>query len=149
MSHHEARGNGMFRRRRPEAAEMDITPMVDVTVLLLIFTMVGSHVTSGRPVDLPVAEGGVGVATDKGVPVIVRQDDNPVGAAEPRVELDNGRMAGVEELKRYVRERADAGKKEFLIRAERRVPTGLVQQVARAVQEVPGTRFFVAIEEAR
>ncbi len=94
MSHQDARGEGMFRRRRPEAAEMDITPMVDVTVLLLIFTMVGSHVTSGRPVDLPVAEGGVGVATDKAVPIIVRQDDNPVGGAEPRVELENGPDGG-------------------------------------------------------
>jgi biopolymer transport protein ExbD len=146
---HEERGSGMFRRRRPEAAEMDITPMVDVTVLLLIFTMVGSHITSGKPVDLPVAEGGVGVATDKSVPVILRQDDNLVGAVEPRVELENGRVAGLEELKRHVRERADAGKKDFLIRAERRVPTGLVQQVARAVQETPGARFFVAIEESR
>lgn len=138
----------LTRRRAPEA-ELDFTSMIDVTFLLLIFFMVGAKMETTKPVDLPVASAGQGIEVSKATPFILRQDTNQVLDREPIVELENGLPASLAEVRQIVRTRADEGRREFIIRAERRVPNGLVQALARAVQETEGTRFYVAVEEGK
>ncbi|HVA48390.1 MAG TPA: biopolymer transporter ExbD [Pirellulales bacterium] len=48
-------------RRRPEEAEMDMTPMIDVTFQLLIFFMLTNHLANPAPTLLPEAVHGRGV----------------------------------------------------------------------------------------
>lgn len=48
-------------RRRPEEAEMDMTPMIDVTFQLLIFFMLTNHLANPAPTLVPEAEHGRGV----------------------------------------------------------------------------------------
>lgn len=48
-------------RRRPEEAEMDMTPMIDVTFQLLIFFMLTNHLANAAPTLVPEAAHGRGV----------------------------------------------------------------------------------------
>ena len=48
-------------RKRGEEAELDITPMIDVTFLLLIFFMVTSTMQGKPDLDVPPVKHGVGV----------------------------------------------------------------------------------------
>ena len=51
----------LLRRRRGESVDMDITPMIDIVFLLLIFFLVASIPDMQVEADLPPARHGVGV----------------------------------------------------------------------------------------
>jgi biopolymer transport protein ExbD len=138
-----------LQRRRPGEAELDFTSMIDVTFLLLIFFMVGAKMETTKPVDLPISTSGQGIEVSRATAFVLRQEDNQVVDREPVVELENGLPSTLAEVRQIVRTRVDEGRREFIIRAERRVPNGLVQALARAVQETEGVKFFVAVEEQK
>ena len=48
-------------RRRHDEAEMDMTPMIDVTFQLLIFFMLTNHLANPAPIDVPEAVYGRGI----------------------------------------------------------------------------------------
>ena len=59
MSMGGASGGGRGRRRAPVMAEINVTPMVDVMLVLLIIFMVAAPLmTSTIDIDLPIASGG-------------------------------------------------------------------------------------------
>jgi biopolymer transport protein TolR len=60
------------RRRRGSDGEMDITPMIDIVFLLLIYFIVASRPETNAAVDLPRARFGEPVAGTKAVVLIVR-----------------------------------------------------------------------------
>ena len=61
----------MPRRRSREDAEMDITPMIDITFLLLIFFLVAAKMDSATDVSLPPARHGTSVATQSAIIITV------------------------------------------------------------------------------
>ena len=139
----------LIKKRKLPEADLDITPMIDVTFLLPIFFMVGAKMETARPVDLPLATAGQGVETSAATALILRQDDNGAAGGEPVVEFETGDTGSLDAVRRLVKTRCDEGRREFIIRAERRVATGQVQALARAVQETEGTRFYIAVEEVQ
>jgi len=61
--------------RRPlEEAEMDITPMIDITFLLLIFFIVAAKIEPAAGVSLPNADYGVAVAPQNCVIITIKAD---------------------------------------------------------------------------
>ena len=72
----EARDVPLVRRARTDDAEMDITPMIDVTFLLLIFFLVCSSPDQQNSVDLPKARYGTGV--DKKNSVVITVSDEGI-----------------------------------------------------------------------
>ncbi len=63
------------RRRKVEEAEMDITPMIDITFLLLIFFLVASKMDADVGVDLPTARYGTAVSARNSVILTVAPGD--------------------------------------------------------------------------
>ena len=64
----------MFRRRRRDEAGVDLTPLIDVVFLLIIFFLVSSHLAKQEgqlELPLPEAESGSQL-TDDGSPRAVR-----------------------------------------------------------------------------
>ena len=59
------------RRRKLDAGDLDITPMIDVTFLLLIFFMVTSTMKPPATADVPPARYGVGTESDEAVTITV------------------------------------------------------------------------------
>ena len=71
------------RRNRDDDCEMDITPMIDITFLLLIFFLVAARLDEDTPVELPPARHGTAVAVKSSVIITLAEGDgenaDPVG----------------------------------------------------------------------
>ena len=127
-----------LRPRQPSTdGELDITPMIDITFLLLIFFLVSSKLNAEQAVDLPKARHGSVVVGKESVILIMRRgtgDQAEVlrsdGAPFARdLEQQN------EEIALYVQQGLDAGKKHVIIRAEGSVRHGEVGRVSGAISE--------------
>jgi biopolymer transport protein ExbD len=131
------------RKKLPDG-ELDITPMIDVTFLLLIFFMVASNMQGNKRLDLPAARHGVGVEAGGATKIEVLLEQ---GAASPRIRLEDGSFTDVAGVKQHVEQRVRDGRRQVIIKAERRVPHGFVQQVTRAVNEIEGVQFFIGVDD--
>ena len=134
-----------IRTRRREEMEMDITPMIDITFLLLIFFIVASRMDIDTSVRLPSAYTGTAVSTRNSVVITVARQPN--GAARvykgdgmvTETQIDETERAlQANEIVNYVQ----AGLLEnvtatsVLIKAERGVKHREVSHVAQAVGAV-------------
>lgn len=65
-----------FRRQRPEEGGINLTPLIDVVFLLLIFFMVSTTFTKETHIklDLPQAQGEAGAETRENIEVVVGAD---------------------------------------------------------------------------
>src|SRR5690606_13839590 len=71
----EARGRGRRRSRKRPLSEINVTPLVDVMLVLLIIFMISAPLlTVGVPLELPKTEASAVETTDK--PVTVSIDQN-------------------------------------------------------------------------
>lgn len=141
--------------RRPvrDTAEMDITPMIDITFLLLIFFLVASIPDPQKAVDLPPARHGAAVNPETSVILTVAEGGGPRGTA---VYLGDGKVGtplpddpGVQEalITRAVSDGFAQGRPTVLIKAEKGVKHREVSRVARAAARVRGIRLHLAVLE--
>jgi biopolymer transport protein ExbD len=146
------------RSRRLGDAEMDITPMIDIVFLLLIFFLVASKMDDAASVALPPARHGIAVADDNSVVVLVRKR----GGDEVEVARRNGE-AFSRDLREQESEIADyvaAGMRgsapfgrpmqHIILKAERDVKEGDVARVAEAIGKATEQQLLhYAVLEAR
>ena len=79
-------GGGRRRRRAPVMAEINVTPMVDVMLVLLIIFMVAAPLmTSTIDIDLPIASGGKSLASN--APPLTLSVKRTNGACNSNIEL--------------------------------------------------------------
>ncbi len=140
------------RRRFYEEPELDITSMIDMTFLLLIFFLVTSVPDVQKALDLPPARHGVGV--DHRATLVVTIADGGMG--EPAIYLADGRfgapLGGTHEaqesaLRDAVQQAVVTGKTGVLIKAERGVAYRHVARVAAAASQVSGVKVNLAVME--
>ncbi|MBN72361.1 MAG: hypothetical protein CME32_24155 [Gimesia sp.] len=141
-------------KKRPASGggdDLDITPMIDVTFLLLIFFMVTSTMQATQDSDVPIARHGVGVDTRSSTIVLVHNDGNGLNGQSVVEIKESGGATEVtlDELTARVRERVQGGVMDVIIKADRNVPHGFVQEVTRAVTDVDGVKFYIGIEEKK
>ncbi len=122
--------------------------MIDVVFLLLIFFMVTSTMKQETELQVPPAKHGEGVSTDTAVVItIVTKDDNP------EIYLSDGPTgspAQLSEVAAYVQAgmNADKAVKTVIIKADRELPSGYVEEVARAANEAEGVeKFYVGVQD--
>lgn len=117
--------------------ELDITPMIDITFLLLIFFLVSSKMTAEQAVDLPKARHGGVVAGKESVIIIVKRGSGE--QADVQKADGSAFSADIEqqnaEIAEYVQQGLDAGKKHVIIRAEGSVRHGEIGRVSQAISE--------------
>ena len=133
------------RRGIPEA-DLDITPMIDVTFLLLIFFMVSSTMQSEKDVDVPVADHGVGVETrSSGIITVYASDPEPV------IEIESvGMNLTLDDVETQVEEWVtDNEDIEVIIKAERDVPSGFVSRVLKAVTKTESVNFSIGVQDRK
>ncbi len=131
--------------------EWDITPMIDIVFLLLIFFLVSSKMTAEQAVDLPKARHGGVVAGKESVIIVLRRGSGDVadvrrGDGTPfSLDLDQQNS----EIADYVQQGIDAGKKHVIIRAEGSVRHGEVGRVSGAISESleEGAAINIAVME--
>ena len=123
--------------RKREEGDLDITPMIDITFLLLIFFLVSSKMDQDAAVDLPPAKNGMGVVNNQSVMLILRKGQdrralisNGGGREFP---LSSGLESQEDEITKYVQDELGAGDKfSIIIKAEKEVSHGEVSRVTKA-----------------
>lgn len=134
------------RKKKPSIAEadLDITPMIDVTFLLLIFFMVTSTMQGTPDRDIPVAKSGSALSPSGMLELIVAAPQTDGGPAE--LILD-GKPSTLEEIKAQVVLEAAQGDVEIMILAERRVPSGFIGDVETMLGEVENVKYHFGVQE--
>jgi biopolymer transport protein ExbD len=149
----EDAGAVMMPRPIQATADLDITPMIDITFLLLIFFIVASTTDVQSSVELPPARYGDGVSDRTSVVLTIAE---PEGAAKARVYLDDGMQgtplpddpaAQKDMIAQYVREGFNSGKETVLVKAGRGVRHREVSRVVAAAGEVEGVDMHLAVLE--
>jgi biopolymer transport protein ExbD len=132
-----------------EDAEMDITPMIDITFLLLIFFLVAAKMDSQKAVGLPDARSGGAVLADKAVTIIIV----PSGADAVLVSNgDGGQFSSdleqqEEEIATYVEEQLDSGKQFVLLKAGKGIRHKEVSRVAQAIGKADVPSLYLAVKQ--
>ena len=159
---HDA-GEPLLRNRskpRDKDFEMDITPMIDITFLLLIFFLVCSTNDADTAIDLPKARYGKGVGERNSVMITISKETAldeegnehaPVYLADGKIEQDRlpdayDRQA--EMIRAAVqRGKQDEAKENVLIKADRDVAHREVARVIKAASKVEGMQMHLAVLE--
>ncbi len=122
---------GIGKKRKVEAAELDITPMIDVTFLLLIFFMVTSTMQATPDKDIPPSKSGINAVVDGIVDVTIRASTSTEGD----IELDD-RAVSLEQLRAGLMQKSAGGKFKVVLYVERDVKSGTVGEVEGVIGEV-------------
>jgi biopolymer transport protein TolR len=154
------------RHRAVETGEMDITPMIDITFLLLIFFLVAARLQQNISAELPMARYGEGVSTKAAVILTVTRgsgDNDQVykgDSIKPDSLIEAGDLAQQEALIAAYVEAGYAGrppatnpKEHVIIKAGHDVRSREVARVARAAAraDIGATqemKLYVAVREA-
>jgi len=132
------------RKRFGDEADLDITPMIDVTFLLLIFFMVTSTMQSSPAIELPVAKHGTGVSRNENVIVSVVDEDGTavlMAGDPPAPEMS------IEEIVAYAQEGIENGKSGIIVKATGTIPSGFIKELTQQLQAIGEIRFHYAVSE--
>ena len=143
------------RRNRDDDVEMDITPMIDVTFLLLIFFLVSSTMQQEEGLSLPDARAGSPIsATNSAVLVLTKSGADSVtvkaaGANEPfPADLETQEEAIIEFVKNSIAGTAGTGspKQYVLVKASKGIKHKEVSRVAQAVSRAEIPNLYIAVK---
>ncbi len=144
----------LFRRFADTSTELDMTPMIDCTFLLLVFFLVGSMPDLQTAVRLPPAR--YGTAANPRTSVIITVAER--GEGQPAaVYLADGKVGtplpdDPEAQERLVHQAVVSGQQQgkngVLIKAERGVRHSEVSRIATAAGRTEGMRLYLAVMEA-
>ena len=131
-------------KRTGDDADLDITPMIDVVFLLLIFFMVTSTMQGTPDLDIPPAKHGTGVDTKTSVEITINA---PASPGEVPVFMHDGKEVTVAEITTIIAEGFQADKDRVIIMADREVPTGFVSEIAKLTAEFEGIKLSYGIRD--
>lgn len=142
-------------RKMPLEGEIDFTPMIDCTFLLLIFFIVCGNNTAKSQVKLPIARYGGQVGTEKAIMLTLAKRDEEGNclvylAGDKTVEPLPTDPLQEEELVRQHSEQGIAkGFNDVVIKAERGLMNKEVQRIARAATAIEGSslNLFFAVKD--
>jgi biopolymer transport protein ExbD len=140
-------------RPKPRADdEMDITPMIDITFLLLIFFLVTSTPDQQTAIELPDAQHGSPVSQLTSTVFTVADgglDSAPVYEADGKIEahrLSEDDDKQKEEIKEAVETGlAQENKTDVIIKADKAVRCREINRVMKAISRVEGIKIHLAI----
>ncbi len=134
------------KKHAASEADLDITPMIDVVFLLLIFFMVTSTMESKRQNDVPPSRHGLSVDSTTAITLTINRPDDP--SAPPVILLGDGTTEGsLDDVKAEVQEAVAAGKNKVILKADRDVPNGVTLEVMRKANEVEGVQFYFEVRD--
>ncbi len=129
----------------------NMTPMIDVVFLLIIFFLVSSHLARQETqldLDLPDAASGESTRDEDVRRIVVNVLAEP--GPEARIQVGGEVMDGVRlgELIRHEDQNA-AGRLEVRIRTDRRVPYGVIEPILLACAKAGVWNVVFAVREGR
>ena len=144
----ERRAATVARRDRfADKADIDMTPMIDMTCLLLIFFMLTNSFESQKDLNVPEAEHGVGVESAVATFITLEQPAEPGGPVRVLLGDVGGEPGDLEAVRRWVADGLAQGRRLVVIKAEGRVPHREVRRVAEAAAAVEGVTLHFGVRE--
>ncbi len=134
-------GSRTGRFKRAPMSEINVTPMVDVMlVLLVIFMVTAPLLTVGVPIDLPKTNAAPITGQDEPVVVSINAQGN-VYLQDTEIPLENlvARLAAVTENKPDTR---------IFVRGDRSINYGRIMEVMSAINEAGFRRVALVAEQA-
>lgn len=147
---------GVRRRAIGGGADMDITPMIDITFLLLIFFLVASRMEDDAVIDLPPARHGTAVAARNAatLTVVPGSGDQAIiylgdgQTPETMLDVTNHRQQH-EQIRRHVASQmaGSNAKAHVILKADRGLKHREVARIAKAVGQATDVPLYVAVLE--
>jgi biopolymer transport protein ExbD len=151
----EERSTPVFpKRRQRDEADLDITPMIDMVFLLLIFFLVSSTPDQKTAIELPEARHGVTATLADSVVFTLAEGglgSAPAFAADGRVpgtELPEESQARAARVKELVEQGFREDKDTVVIKADKNVAHREVAQLIKAASQVVGVNLRLAVLDA-
>jgi len=137
-------------RKEPDS-EIDITPMIDIVFLLLIFFVVTSKMQPEQVTDLPKARHGEGVASKQWIVLNVKRgtSDTAEITRKDGSSFSSDKIEQSQQIEDYVKEGLEQGMKLVVIRAEGAVRTGEISRIRTAISAAleEGQEINIAVQE--
>lgn len=131
--------------------DWDITPMIDIVFLLLIFFMVCSTLDRKNPVVLPMAEHGTVLSQRNATVITVDGEKGRVvvylGDGTANEPLTGNWTVQEQAVVKAVENGLHDGKTAVLLKAAGRLPHGEVAKIETAIVSVPGVTIHLAVTE--
>ena len=130
-----------FEGRRRSGQMPNLTPLIDIVFLLLVFFMLTSHFVQDQAIeiDLPVAESGEAVDEDQRLELVI--------TAEGRFLIDD-HFVTPETLEAVLREKLSSRKdKQLRVRGDRGAPLGKAVAVLDAARKVGASGVDIVTEQ--
>ena len=124
---------GLGQKKKKDEADLDITPMIDVVFLLLIFFMVTSTMQGTPDRDIPPASPGTNANAAGFVNLVIFAPESSTSTG--RILLDDVPVS-LEQVKAELIQRTTLGELKVMIYAERDVRSGTVGEVEQIIGEV-------------
>lgn len=133
-------------RRMGQDSGVEMTPLIDVTFLLLIFFMVTSSLAAQQDVIVPEAVHGVGVSPESATVILLAQPDD---GSPTRLFLGDGRgeEGDLKAVRSWVEQGLKQGRTTVIVKAEGRVPAGQTHRVYQAIGQIEGTQLRIGVRD--
>lgn len=123
---------GFKRKKKAEEADLDITPMIDVVFLLLIFFMVTSTMQGTPDRDIPPTVTGDNANAEGFMNIMVLAPKS--ASSEGEVKLGE-KVVSIDQLKAELIQKASEGSLKVMIYGEREVKSGFMGEVEQVIGE--------------
>jgi biopolymer transport protein TolR len=135
-------GDGDRRQRYKPMSEINVTPMVDVMLVLLVIFMVAAPLlTVGVPVDLPQSQ--APAITEQKEPLVITVN------AEGKLFLQNGTLEDDELVPRLQAITKNNPQADIYVRGDRAINYGRVMEVMGMVSAAGFTKVSLITEQTR
>jgi biopolymer transport protein ExbD len=142
------------KRRQEEEVDLDITPMIDMVFLLLIFFLVSSTPDQKTAIELPEARHGVAVSQNDSVIITLAEGGvgiAPAFAADGRIpgtELPDEPQARIQRVRELVEQGFRDNKTKVVIKGDKNVAHRDVAQLVKAASLVAGIKIHLAVMDS-
>lgn len=139
------------RKKSAEDEEVDITPMIDITFLMLIFFLVTSTPDQKTEIELAEALHGSAVSQRESVVISVAfagLAQSPVYGADgkiPEAILSDDLEKQKEQITELVSQGKDEGKTNVIIKADKAVAYRNIDRVIKSVSATEGIKLHLAV----
>lgn len=141
----------LLRRRRKDDTDIDITPMIDVVFLLLIFFLVCSTMGKNSTVELPKAKYGVAVNPATATVLTMSGEANSsivfLGDGTDGRQLSQDSETQRDAIVQAVENGMKQGRTNVVVRADRRLQHGEVARIESIAASVSGITLYVVVDD--
>ncbi len=136
-----------FPKKNFADGEMDITPMIDIVFLLLIFFVVSSKMTAEQAPKVPLAKNGAAVDIKSSIVLILSRGNGETAIVrnDMKRSFSDDPDQQTAEIIEYVSAELEKGKTDVILRAEGDVRNGEMKRVRDALGEVLEDGQFINI----